>query len=143
STFLHWPQALYSRQRIEVDLPGAVAELVDPDARLVEQAHQQIPHRDIVAGRKREMASAFEPAGSAARNDQRQVDVQMHVRVTHRPAIEQEAVVEEVAIAVRSGAQLLEEVCEQLRVPRIDARIFLELCRLVAMMAQPVMRLCK
>ena len=109
-------------KRIEIDSSRAVAELVDPDARLVEQAHQQVRHRHVVRRREREVASALQPAGSSARDHQRQVDVQMHVRIAHRAAVEQDAVVEQVAVAVRRRAQLLEEVGEQLRLIRVEPR---------------------
>ena len=47
-----------------------------------------------------EMTSALEPSRSSTGNDQRQIHVEMHVRIAHRAAVEQHGVVEQIAIAI-------------------------------------------
>ena len=78
----------------------------------VEQGHEQVVHRRI--DRIAEDASALQPA-RAADEDQRQIDVRVLIRVADAAAVQDERVIEQVAVAFLDALQLLEEVRGQQR----------------------------
>src|SRR5688500_3327641 len=62
------------------------------------------------------------------------------VRIAQAAAIEQYRVIEQTAVAVGCGLQLLEKVAELLHLIGVDLREFLQLTRIVPVMRQPMMR---
>ena len=64
----------------------------------------------------------FSCAAGVAGEEQRAALVVVHVRVAHRRAVDDQRVVEQVAVAVRRVLQLLEEVRQQADVVLVDLR---------------------
>ena len=65
----------------------------------------------------------------------------MQVAVAHAAAVEDQRVIEQRAVAVRRGLQLLEEVGEQLRVIGVDPGLLRDQLRVVAVMRHGVVLL--
>ena len=77
----------------------------------------------------------------ASRDDNRQVQVIVHIRVAHAAAEHDDRVIEQRAVAVGRGLQLLEVIGEQRHVIGVDLRQLLQLLRIVAVMRRRVVRL--
>src|SRR5688572_8966672 len=69
--------ALRHGQRLERQPAGAVAELVDADADLVEQRDEQVRHRRVE--RVLDVIAGLERAGQLARHQRRQIGMAMQV----------------------------------------------------------------
>src|SRR5690606_30497398 len=114
--------ALQVRER-----PGAVAELLQVHAGLVEHRHEQVRHRCVI--RVLQVPPALHPAGRPAHDQVRQREVVVRVAVAHVAAVEQHAVVEQRAVAVGGVPHLLDELGEHADVERLDADVLLHLLR--------------
>src|SRR6266508_1797592 len=115
----------------------AVPERLDRHAHLVHEAHEQIGHRR--AFRILQVPSALDLPGAAARHDQWQCRVRMDIAVAQAAAVEDEGMIEQRAVAVGNGAQLVEEFSKQLRVVSVDLRDLLQPLGVVLVMRGRVM----
>ncbi len=79
---------------------------------------------------------------AAAGDEDRQVLVVVEARVAHAAAVENQRVVEQRAVAVRSVAHPLEEVREQRHMELVDLRELQDLLWIVAVVADRVVRVC-
>src|SRR5207247_2383926 len=71
----------------------------------------------------------------------RHVDWRMGVAVAHAAAPEEHRVIEQAALAVRSGLQALEKLSEDPDLPRVDLHQVSDLLRFIAVMRDVVPRL--
>lgn len=85
------------------------------------------------------MVSRLELPAEFAGQQTWQIRMTVQVAVAHAAAIHDEAVVEQGAVAIRRGLQLLQEVRQQLDVIRIDFGLFRDKFRIVAMMRNGMM----
>src|ERR1051325_12119549 len=122
------------RERSEEFVHFALAggEGIEMDAGFVE--HREIEIREGRWFGVAKMAAAAHAAGSAARDDDRQIGVIMNVGVAHAAAIKIERVIEERAIAIGSLLHFLEEFGEERDVELIDLRHAGDFVRIVAVM---------
>src|SRR5437764_13823466 len=121
-------EADWAEQR--VDLAGAVGERIETNADSVEQRQVQIRQRrrlDIL-----DVPAAANLPGSAAGDDDRQVDMVVNVGITHAAAVQIQRMVEQCAVAIGDRGQPLEEITEERHVELIDLRDFRELLGIAA-----------
>ena len=76
----------------------AVAEAVLMDAQFVEQRQHQVRHGRV--RRKRQVAAAFQLAGSAARHHDGQRIVIVLIAVAHAAAVEDGRMIQQIAVAI-------------------------------------------
>src|SRR5690242_10672801 len=88
---------------------AVVSDLVLMYSKHIQNAQQQIGGGNRF-GREGQVPSALELSGSAARQDIRHVVVQVLVGVAHVGAVQDQGVIEQRAVAVRSAPELVEEV---------------------------------
>src|SRR5688500_18784904 len=81
----------------DFDFPGTVAERLHLDADFVEHAEEQIGHRGFV---RRDVTSSLDSAVSAAHENHGQRCVIMSVSVTHRAAVENHGMIQQVTVAI-------------------------------------------
>ena len=97
---------------------GAVAELVDVDADALQRGQHGVGHRRAVV--RLQVAIALQRAAGLAGEEQRAALVVVQVRIAHRRAVDDQRVVEHVAVAVRNLLQLVEQVRHQADVIGVD-----------------------
>ena len=90
---------------------------------------------------KLDVATAFHSARRAARNQNRQVAVVMHIGIPHAAPIKVERMIQQRAVALRRGLQLPKKLGEQRHVELIDLGHPRNLFRIVAVMRQRMMRI--
>ena len=87
----------------------AVAQLVDWHACHVEQRHQQVSLRHVVAHLERHMTPCLQFPVRVPEDDAWQVEWVVAVRLAEARAVEDDHVIEQRAVAVRRLLQLLED----------------------------------
>ena len=81
-------------------------------------------------------------AGRRATRDQnREVHVVVQTRVTHPAPVQVDRIVEQRALTIRSGPQLLDKLREQRNVERVDLGNFLDLYGVIAMVTRRMVRI--
>ena len=108
------------RGRVEIERRRAVAERLDLDAQHLQAREHHVGHRRAV-GRLQVQVALHLTAG-VAEDEEWAPLVIVHVGVPHRRPVDDERVLEEVALAIGSALQLLQEVGEQAHVPLVDLR---------------------
>src|SRR5882672_11266594 len=103
------PAARPKRKLGQRQAGGAVSDVIGADADGIQQRDEKIRYRRLF---RADMPAGL-PFTCMARDQQRQIVVRVYVAVAQRTAIEDRRMVEQVAVAVRSGLQLLQEVGEQ------------------------------
>ncbi len=104
---------------------------------LFTRLHEQIGERR--AHRRRHVTIALDVAGASDKRN-RHVHVRMDVPVAHAAADHHQRVIEQVAVAVGRGAHLLDQIGEQLHVPRAQLGVLRQVVRVVAVVRHGVMR---
>ena len=87
------------------------------------------------------MPPALQRPGAAAGDQDRQIRVKVLIPVADAAAVQNHGVVEQRAIPVRSGLQLLQEVREELYVKRVDLGEERQLLGVVSMVRQAMVRI--
>src|SRR5918994_124242 len=124
------------QQRVQWQLAAAVAQLLDRDVHLVGNRQQQV--RCGIA-----LEHQVTPAGHelfSTNQHERQVRMIVRVALAHPGAVEEDAVVEQRAIAVRCVPQLLEIRREKAYVIGVELDDVLDLDRVALVMGERVMR---
>ena len=112
------PRALFV---VQIELPRAVTERLQiVQAEAVQQRQHHVRHRRAIG--RLHVQIALEVAVGAAGQEQRAALVIVDVRVAHWRAVDDEAPVEQVAVAIRRVLQLLEEIRHQADVVLVDLR---------------------
>src|SRR5437660_1709539 len=87
------------------------------------------------------MAPAFHSGGGAARDDDGQARVVMHVGIADAAAVKIEAMVEKSSVSFACGFQLFQKVSKQRDVELIDLRHARNFFRIIAVMRKRMMRI--
>src|SRR5437867_9260378 len=113
-----------------------VAKLLALDADFLQESHVQIVHWCF--HRIPQNAPALERTGSAYQH-QREINMRMRVGITDTTSVENQGVIEQTAIALRSCLQFAEEIRQQLHMVLIDLMSLLELHRVILMVRDSMM----
>ena len=121
-----------------LDLALAVGEGVETDADFFEQ-------REVEIGQRRgfgifDVTAALDPAGAAAGDDNRQIDVVVHVRIAHAAAVQNQRVIQQRPLAIRRRVETLQELAEQLHVVGVDPGVGRDPVGVVGVVRQHVVR---
>ena len=130
--------ALWTRVLLEIHSSRARAELVDFGAGEMRHRQQQVRRRLFF---RDDVAVAFQAAVRAADQHRRRVAAIVQVAVAHAAAPVEQRVVEQVAVAVLGGLQLLEELGELDDLIGADLRVLRQLLGVVAVVRDAVVRL--
>ena len=106
-------------------MPGAVTEIATLHASFREQVQIQVIQRSFL--RVPDVATTLDLAGAASGNQNGQVVVRVAVPIGGSTAVNNDRVVEEVAVTVGRRSELLEEVREVLYEERINLRDVVDL----------------
>src|SRR6185503_1412881 len=86
-----------------------------------------------------DVVAALEAPARVAGEQHRQIQMVVHVAVAHAAAVDEQRVLEQVAVAVGRVLQPLQELGEQAHVVRVDLRFLLHLLRVVVVVRDRVM----
>src|SRR5688572_11292774 len=135
------PAAWVSRMGVLLKRDAALvtAEVLELDAELLGHADEEIGVRGQRSAN--DVSAAFHRSSGATDEQRRQQISRVDVSIPHAAAVQDQGVIEQRAVTVRSGAKPLDEFRKQRQMIRVDLGVGLDRLRPVAVVGDRVVRL--